>query len=306
MGSCIWTFEPYQGKELRMLVLFVTTCLLVILTEAASITDDQDTCWAAAEQAGVDIENFRYHVGHVIHSLTVEDVRYFFNENFPVNNNIPTVNTNLTGPAVLLQTPSFPSKFKFPMGSTLDRILLNNDEPDYFSERGYTTLEELAHAAHMLDMLYTTSQVYKSLDLDANAVCPCLVDDEANGIIEELEFIAEVSHIKIDNTKTTEEQDLRIADSCTNPEPRKGRARIMAVQNSGYIKTPCPPPYAPPCPRNARKIMVCPDVPELTDSGSWKIFQHDIAEPFGRVEGAGQMATNAAIYFYCKIAMMQQ
>jgi len=233
----------------------------------------------------------------MIHSLTVEDVRFFFDENFAVDNNIPTVNTNLTGPVVLMQTPSFPSKFKFPMGSTLDRILLNNDEPDHFSERGWSTLEELAHAAHMLEMLHTTSKIYKNLDIDVSSVCPCLVDDVANGIIEELEYIAEVSHIKLDNTKTAEEQDLIIANTCTNPEPRKGKARFRTTQNKVYVIPPSGN-------REARAITVCPDVPDLTDSGSWKIFQHDITEPFGDVEGAGQMATNAAIYFYCKISMM--
>merc|ERR1712168_370399 len=281
---------------LRMIVALVASCLLVTFADAASLTDDQEKCEAAAQTVGVDVENFKYHVGHMIHSLTVEDVRFFFDENFPVDNNIPTGNTNLTGPVVLMQTPSFPSKFKFPMGSTLDRILLNNDEPDHFGERGWSTLEELAHAAHMLEMLHTTSQIYKNLDIDVSSVCPCLVDDVANGIIEELEYIAEVSHIKLDNTKTAEEQDLIIANTCTNPEPRKGKARFKTTQNKVYVIPP----------RQARAITVCPDVPELTDSGSWKIFQHDITETFGDVEGAGQMATNAAIYFYCKIAMLSQ
>merc|ERR1719228_29567 len=150
------------------------------------MSEDQDTCAAAAEQAGVDFDSFKYNVGHMIHSLTVEDVRFFFDENFPMDNDIPTVNTNLTGPPVLAHTPSFPSKFKFPLGSTLDRILLNNDDPDAFLERGFSSLEELAHAAHMLEMLYRTSEVYKNLgDIDVNTVCPCLVNEEANGIMEE-------------------------------------------------------------------------------------------------------------------------
>merc|ERR1712168_1020830 len=140
-----------RARLLRMLIKLLVTCFLIISSQAASITDYQDTCRAAAEQVGVDFENFRYNVAHVIHSLTVEDVRYFFDENFPVENNIPTVNTNLTGTPVLSYTPSFPSKFKFPLGSTLDRILLNNDDPDTFFDRGLASLEELGHAAHMLE-----------------------------------------------------------------------------------------------------------------------------------------------------------
>jgi len=297
-----------------MIVVLVASSLLVISTQAASITDDQETCIAAAEQAGVHYRNFKYNVAHMIHSLTVEDVRFFFDETFPVANDIPTVNLNLTGPAVLPHTPSYPSKFKFPLGSTLDRILLNNDDPNTFSDRGRTTLEELSHAAHMLEMLYTTSKVYKGLDdIDVNTVCPCLVDEAANGIIEVLEFIAEGNHLEIDNSKSFEEQGLIISDHCT-PNSRKGRA--LASQNCGYLPNP-------PCggsrgsfqrarreasqqARGARMIKVCPNVPELIDSESWKIFQHDITGPFQDVAGAAPMAKNVAIYLYCKISMLAQ
>jgi len=297
-----------------MIVVLVASSLLVISTQAASITDDQETCIAAAEQAGVHYRNFKYNVAHMIHSLTVEDVRFFFDETFPVANDIPTVNLNLTGPAVLPHTPSYPSKFKFPLGSTLDRILLNNDDPNTFSDRGRTTLEELSHAAHMLEMLYTTSKVYKGLDdIDVNTVCPCLVDEAANGIIEVLEFIAKVNHLEIDDSKSFEEQGLEISDHCTQ-NSRKGRA--LASKSCGYSGVNA-------CPsggsyfqrqrrestqqaRGARKILICPNVPELKDSESWKIFQHDITEPFEDVAGAGPMAKNVAIYLYCKISMLAQ
>jgi len=292
-------------------ILAVASCLFLSSSQAASITD-QETCRAAAEQAGVYYNNFKYNVAHMIHSLTVEDVRFFFDETFPVANDIPTVNLNLTGPAVLPHTPSYPSKFKFPLGSTLDRILLNNDDPNTFSDRGRTTLEELSHAAHMLEMLYTTSKVYKGLDdIDVNTVCPCLVNEAANGIIEVLEFIALVNHLEIDDSKSFEEQGLIISDHCTQ-NSRKGRA--LASQNCGYTGKPaCGGGYfqrqrreASQQARSARKITVCPNVPELKDSESWKIFQHDITEPFEDVAGAGPMAKNVAIYLYCKISMLAQ
>merc|ERR1719290_733604 len=159
--------------------LAAVSCFLFMTVHAASISEDQDTCTAAAEQAGVDFDSFKYNVGHMIHSLTVEDVRFFFDENFPEDNDIPTVNTNLTGPPVLAHTPSFPSKFKFPLGSKLDRILLNNDDPDAAFQRGFKSLEEIGHSAHMMEMLYETSKVYKVLEnIDTDKVCPCLVNEE--------------------------------------------------------------------------------------------------------------------------------
>merc|ERR1712112_152241 len=221
MGSFIWSLIK---RRLRMIGVLVASCLLVISTDAASINDVQEECKAAAEQTGVDFENFKYNVGHVIHSLTVEDIRYFFDENFPVDNDIPTVNTNLSGPPIIPNAPSFPSKYRFPLGSTLDRILLNNDDPNAFAGKQLTTLEELGHAAHMLEMLFKASQIYKSLgNLDIDSVCSCLVDEEANGIIEELEYLAEIM------SSTVEEEGDRVVfdESCVSSQDnavRQGRA----------------------------------------------------------------------------------
>merc|ERR1711942_537212 len=237
MGSFIWSLIK---RRLRMIGVLVASCLLVISTNAASITEDQESCQAAAEQVGVDFENFKYNVGHLIHSLTVEDARFFFDENFPVENNIPTVNTNLTsGPPVLTYTPSFPSKFLFPLGSTLDRILLNNDDPNAFAEKQLTTLEELGHAAHMLEMLFKASQIYKSLGyLDIDSVCSCLVDEEANGIIEELEYLAEIM-----NSTVEEEGDRVVFDeSCIDGQDNAVRqGRVQGRRKNKYKSDDCGP-----------------------------------------------------------------
>merc|ERR1712168_1596048 len=209
---------------LRMIVALVASCLLVTFADAASLTDDQEKCEAAAQTVGVDVENFKYHVGHMIHSLTVEDVRFFFDENFPIDNNIPTVNTNLIGPPVLPHTPSFPSKFKFPLGRTLDKILLNNDDTSSYSIKDFTSLEELAHAAHMYEMLLSVSKTFKLLvDVDTKNICPCIVDEENNGILDELHYLAEV--FRFDNSKPLDEQRAKIDERCTEKNSaRKGRA----------------------------------------------------------------------------------
>merc|ERR1712121_25544 len=294
MGSFIWSIIK---RRLRMIGVLVATCLLVISTDAASITDDQESCQAAAEQAGVDFENFKYNVAHVIHSLTVEDARFFFDENFPVENNIPTVNTNLTsGPPVLTYTPSFPSKFLFPLGSTLDRILLNNDDPNAFAEKQLTTLEELGHAAHMLEMLFKASQIYKSLgNLDIDSVCSCLVDEEANGIIEEFDYFAEI----LNSTAEEKGDRIELDDSCINSQDnavRQGRARSIKFHHKKYTVNAI---------RGQRAILACPNVPELTDSYSWNIFKHGISGPMEDDENT-RMGTNVAIYLRCKIAMLLQ
>merc|ERR1711970_307113 len=45
----------------------------------------------------------------------------------------------------------------------------------------------------MLEMLHSASKLYKTLEnIDIGRVCPCLVDEKSNGIIDELEYLAEV------------------------------------------------------------------------------------------------------------------
>jgi len=274
----------------RMLAVLMVSYLL-IPTQAASINDDHDTCREAAVQAGVDFDSFKYNVGHVIHSLTVEDVRFFFNENFPIDNNIPTVNTNLIGPPVLPHTPSFPSKFKFPLGRTLDKILLNNDDTSSYSIKDFTSLEELAHAAHMYEMLLSVSKTFKLLvDVDTKNICPCIVDEENNGILDELHYLAEV--FRFDTSKPLDEQTVRIDETCT---PRTKQKRFkrqttikVKVKQKKYNKD-----------RKQKAIDVCADVADIQDSSSWKNWQKDIAGPL-EDEGAMQMSKNVALYLYCK------
>jgi len=292
--------------------LAAATCFLFFSTQAASINDDQETCIAAAEQAGVDFDSFKYNVGHMIHSLTVEDVRFFFDEAFPVDNDIPTVNTNLTGPPVLPHTPSFPSKFKFPLGSILDRILLNNDDPNAFLERGFSSLEELAHAAHMMEMLHKTSQIYKTLeDIDIPNVCPCLVDEEANGIIEELEYLAEVARLGDDATEDKVEINNDCLSSNFNQLEREGRASGDNRTVATYVKARPVATYGHgkghshswgTQNRNGRTIHACSNVPTISDSTTWNIWKTDITKPLGEL--SAQMGINAAIYFFCKISML--
>ena len=55
----------------------------------------QDIC-EPARQAGVELDDMGISLSHTIHDITVEDIRYFFDASFPVENSIPSCNTNLT------------------------------------------------------------------------------------------------------------------------------------------------------------------------------------------------------------------
>jgi len=103
-----------------------------------------------ARQLGVELESLGNSVSHATHDITVEDIRYFFDENFPVDNDIPSSDTRLTvQQSVLPYVPSVPSVFKFPGLAALDWIMTNDDKSDEFLMRNpdhqFSHLEKLTH-----------------------------------------------------------------------------------------------------------------------------------------------------------------
>ena len=139
--------------------------------------------------------NYGASVAHPIHSITVEDIRYFFDPDFPVENTIPTGNDDIKENAelVLRYAPSSKSSFKFPAFAAFDYILSNNDEPMKFGINGLTTLEKLGHQLHMQEIWMKASLMYKVIktkQIDTASVCPCLVDEENNGILKGVNDIA--------------------------------------------------------------------------------------------------------------------
>ena len=75
----------------------------------------------------MNLTTFPLNAGHLAHSLTVQTARYFFDENFPEENSVPTVNADLTRENLLDHAPSRPSDFEFPAGTAFDFLLNNND-----------------------------------------------------------------------------------------------------------------------------------------------------------------------------------
>ena len=179
--------------------LFFAACLIVNIDffcfKGDPTVRGQDIC-STAVQAGVDFTTFAGDITHVIHSFTVETIRIFFDERFPIKNNIPTVNFNLTfGDAVLPYAPYYPSVFTLPLAKSFDVLLQHNDNPDEFGAQGLSsthainTLEKFAHQIHMFEMFNKLSPLYKSItreNVDVDRVCPCLIDDGARGVLRAL------------------------------------------------------------------------------------------------------------------------
>jgi len=178
--------------------------------EAIEAGATKDSC-AAAEDAGVTVYRIK-EIAHVLHSVTVEDIRYFFDEDFPVENDIPTANQNLTSEQrVLPYAPSIPSIFGFPSGRAFDFILQNNDDVSGFMIGGMSTLEKMGHAIHMQEMWHMISKHYKQINnetFDASKVCPCLEDEKNNGIYEAIDNFAELARVGMPEVKDVEVDDI--------------------------------------------------------------------------------------------------
>ena len=298
---------------------------------------------SAARDLGVNLEGFPKHVAHNLHSITLQDIQFFFEPNFPEDNDIPTVNQDLTSDQeILWQAPSRSSVYKFPSGAAFDFILMNSDNVDSLMEKSTSSLEKMSHAIHMQEMWYKVSLRYKKLEnteIDLDQVCPCLVDEKSNEIINKLEDIA-IDLRKDKEVIMFEFPDKELHDfsgETENQEQRTGKAmaphsrgyqrtgKAMAPHSRGYQRTgkamaPHSRGYDGYLKRKRRSIMDTPSSPqkhaqdgkalidddlipspELTDSKSWEFWKKNVDAPMNDEE----MEYSAALYFKCKMHQYQ-
>ena len=144
--------------------------------------------------AGIDVNSFSTSVSHGIHSITVEDINSYFDGKVTENNSIPTLNTDLKSPEKVLpyapRTKTDPGILTESM-QMLDFILRNSDDTknDNFMFLGFSSLEKLAHAAHVKELYARTKPIYEAI-IDQPPtnpqLCSCVTDDEKNRMRSEL------------------------------------------------------------------------------------------------------------------------
>lgn len=152
------------------------------------------TCTELMEDAGLNVY-FGEAVAHRTHSLTLEDLRYYFEEDAPVENNIPTVNFDLSANAerVLPHAPlnGYDTSFKTIAMRHADKVLSKMDHKNW-GIKNYNVLEMLVHAIHMAELWEGAQAHYKKLmELPPSAeVCSCVRNVEENGVMAELQLLA--------------------------------------------------------------------------------------------------------------------
>ena len=168
-----------------MTILFF---LLVTITEA------RNECPAILKAAGLS-DSFASNVAHRLHSLTVEDIRYYFKEDVSEENDIPTVNLDLSPNAqrVLPNAPlsGYDTSFATIAMRHLDQVLSHMDQTDY-SITNYSILEKLVHVMHMAELWSRAQEHYEMLTVypPSTRACACVTDTDSNGLMDQLQLLA--------------------------------------------------------------------------------------------------------------------
>lgn len=154
-----------------------------------------DTCANVMASAGIDNNNFEAFVSHSIHSLTLDDIRFYFKSDATEDNNIPTVNADMESEErVLPNAPliGYDEEFSTPAMRQFDMVLRNMNRADW-QVKGYSPLEKVAHVFHMAELWNKAGEQYdvaeRLLSPDSE-LCGCLRDVENNGIWQNLNLMA--------------------------------------------------------------------------------------------------------------------
>jgi len=182
---------------------FLTLCVFLPLLISSSLGDDDlnaTECYELAVNSGLVTSDFPTIVMHGIHSLAMENLHRYFDDDAPSNVSIPVINYNLSddAPAVLSSPPvlNLTNPFSSPAMNALDHVLSHMTDNDY-DIRNAPPMERVVHALHMLEIWQQAGRHYKKIGKRPRdrkllkRVCPCLADVENNNILTALKFLAQ-------------------------------------------------------------------------------------------------------------------
>jgi len=139
-------------------------------------------------------EYFTGVVAHGSHSLTQQDVQFYFpNEKEEIT--FPVVNPNLQSETEILSKPvEFKHSFNSPSLRAIDQVLSHIDEPNYSLKDDFSSLGKIIHAAHMQDWWSEARRAYAELKESEAGIdeglCTCIKDVDNNGIVDNIKAIA--------------------------------------------------------------------------------------------------------------------
>ena len=109
-------------------------------------------------------EGFAALIAHGTHSLSRQDIQYYFPSE-KKEFNLPTVNPDLLSKTSILSQPiDFQHSWQSPALRLIDQILTHMDSTSY-DEKDATPLERILHASHMQDWWFEGSKAYSKLQV---------------------------------------------------------------------------------------------------------------------------------------------
>jgi len=176
----------------RLIFMFsISTLVGCHSTKENDPTPDKPiSCEESFTNNGLNYSTFHQGVAHGIHSLSLEEIRYFFKPDAPENNKIPTANIDFRSEDLInFNAPLWGYEDRFDTWALkiMDWFMLN-DKP-YILMKGTSTVEKIAHQYHMQEIYTSASKMYQDLVLNPPVdpkVCSCSNDVTANGVLDEV------------------------------------------------------------------------------------------------------------------------
>merc|ERR1712215_538690 len=183
------------NMTLHVLIFLFFPLLAVGLPATNEGTEESPpTCEDIFALSGLNYTSFYRGAAHGIHSLSLEEIRYFFKSDAPENNKIPTANIDFRSEEAIhfnAQLWGYENRFDTWALKIMDWFMLN-DHP-YQYETGTNALEKLSHQYHMHEIYSRASKMYNELvksPPENKQLCACANDVTGNGILEEVANIA--------------------------------------------------------------------------------------------------------------------
>merc|ERR1711915_1015032 len=227
--------EPLNILRMKLVFDLVFVPFLLFYTKAEEKMGPLHWCVNVMTENGLNVTGFAQDTVHGIHSLSLEEIRHYFEPNATEENKIPVVNLNLlSDEPIKFHAPmvGYNKAFKT-MAMKLMSYVMKNERPD-FSVQGLNHWEKVGHAYHMQEIYTAAAPIYKRMKEyppNYNELCPCVNDIVGNGVLIKLSKFAQ--GMRFYNSENSEKNE--------NPEDflRNNVKRSAAKPNdfgTGYRK----------------------------------------------------------------------
>jgi len=251
-------------------------------------------------------DHFYFAAAHGTHSMTLQELKYFFDAAATANNNIPIVNFDLSSQLLLSSAPDLHlnNSFSTPMMHSVDHILSNWENENFFV-KGASVLELLVHNMHMYETLSVSAKVYKQIKQKremrrgVKKLCSCLKEDD-HKIESRLKEMAQ--YFRSDWKHNKDKSMIKVGRRRQGYVEDRHHQLNQMLKNQPQIKTPAAdekcsnfmssfnPNDSPP------HVDSNTGVPPLVNSTMWDIWKRQLI--FG---SDAQWNYDLAYYLYCKL-----